>query len=188
MRFYKNRESLYLDFLPGMVAVEVGVQRGLNAANMLKARPIELHLVDDWHHRNEGDYTKDPANLRSQADQDFLFGEVLEKFRAETQAGLVHIHRLPSITAAQLFGEGSVDVALIDAEHTYEAVYADLLAWEPTISERGVIMLHDFVTTPQAEAMGFGVFDAATQFMDDRKWKPIALSKEGWDTLVITRR
>lgn len=187
INFYKNREALYKDFIPAMCGVEVGVQAGLNAQALLDAGALELGLIDPWKHFDEGDYTADPANI-SQRDQDFIFGQVLEKFRAYTESSRVHIHRMTSLQAAPLFGEGSLDFCLLDGDHSYAAVYADLLAWEHTLSEKGVYLLHDFVTSPESERMKFGVFDASIRFMEERRWKPLALSCEGWNTLVLTRK
>jgi hypothetical protein len=188
MRFYKSREEMYTDFIPAMCCAEIGVQKGENAASLLAAGAMELHLIDAWQYYAEGEYTKDPANLRSQADQDWLFGHVLERFKEHTQTGRVHIHRLPSVTAAQLFGEASLDVAYIDAGHDYASVYADLLAWEPVINERGVMMLHDWTGQPKAREMGFGVMDAGIRFMEERKWKLVAMGMDEWPTIAIQRR
>lgn len=187
MKFYPTREAMYPEFVAGMTCVEVGVQKGLNAQSLLDAGALELFLVDPWKHFSDDDYLLDPANY-DQSTQDHLYGLVLERFRHYILDGCVKIHRLPSLIAAGLFDQSSVDVLYLDANHTYEAVYADLMAWEPVIKPAGHIMLHDFVTTPEANAMQFGVFDAAVDFMRHQKWKPVAMSKEGWDTLAITRQ
>jgi hypothetical protein len=187
MKFYKRREDLYNDFCPGQIGAEVGVQKGDNAKSLLDAGTLELSLIDSWKHVTEGDYTRDPANI-PQRDQDWLFGAVLERFKAETQSGRVSIHRLPSLQAAPLFGDNSLDYCLIDSDHTYSAVLADLKAWEHAVNETGVFMLHDFDTSPKSLEMGFAVFDAVLEFCEDRRWKPIALSMENWNTIALQRR
>lgn len=187
MRFYPTREKMYPDFVAGATCVEVGVQKGDNAQSLLDAGALDLYLVDTWKHYVDDVYALDPAN-HNQSTQDHFYGLVLERFVHHVVEGQVRIHRLSSAVAAGLFGEATVDVLYLDANHTYEAVYADLVAWEPAIQPRGYIMMHDFVNTPEARGMKFGVFEAAQKFMRDHKWKPVALSKEGWDTLVITRQ
>jgi len=46
-----------------------------------------------------------------------------------------------------------VDFLIIDADHSYEAVKADLTAWLPNIGKNGIIGLHDFANsyTPGVE-------------------------------------
>jgi hypothetical protein len=187
MKFYKSREEMYKRFCIGRIGAEVGVQKGDNAKSLLDAGTLELALIDSWKHVADDDYARDPANI-PQRDHDWLFGVVLERFQAETDAGRVRIHRLTSLEAAPLYGDWSLDFLFLDAMHTYEAVWADLCAWEHAINETGVILIHDFVCTPEAERMGFGVFEATIRFMEEKKWKPVGLSKEGWDTLAITRK
>lgn len=185
--FYRSREELYKAYIPAMVGVEIGVQEGRNARSLLDAGALELGLIDPWKHFDEGEYTKDPANI-PQRDMDWLFGAVLEKFKAETQSGRVHIHRLASLQAAPLFGEGSLDFAMIDGDHSYAAVYADLLAWENAISEKGIFLLHDHCHNSKTEAMGFDVPGALARFMDERKWRYVAHTLDEWPTVVVQRR
>lgn len=52
--------------------------------------------------------------------------------------------RLPSVEAAEQFEDGSLDAVFIDAEHTYEAVKADIAAWRPKIKKGGYLAGHDY--------------------------------------------
>jgi len=52
--------------------------------------------------------------------------------------------RLPSVEAAEQFEDGSLDVVFIDAEHTYEAVKADIAAWRPKVKKGGYLAGHDY--------------------------------------------
>lgn len=188
IKFYQSREDLYHHFCKHMIGAEVGVLKGDNAKSILDSGCMELHLCDPFKHYDEGSYTLDPANAKDQSTQDFLFGALLERFKAETQSGRVAIHRLPSLAAAKMFGDSSLDFIYLDAMHGYHEVMADLIAWEPVINETGFVLLHDVTTCPESQKMGFGVVWAMEEFCETHKWKVVAMSLEGWNTAVITRK
>ncbi len=52
--------------------------------------------------------------------------------------------RLPSVHAARLYRDNSLDFVYIDADHRYEFVKQDILAWRPKIKKGGVIAGHDY--------------------------------------------
>lgn len=187
VRFYKSREELYPQYCQHLVGAEIGVQEGFNARALLNAGALELHLIDQWLHIKDGDYTSDVAN-HDQATQDHFFGTVLRKFHAEIDAGRVFVHRLPSLQAAPLFGIGSLDWAYIDSSHLYDDVYADLKAWSSAINETGHLMGHDFTDREEAVRMKFGVTTAVLDFCSDHKWKMVALTTDGWPSYVLARR
>jgi hypothetical protein len=188
IRFFQSREDLYPFYCRSMIGAEIGVLKGDNAKAILDSGCLELHMCDPYKHYEEGPYTLDPANARSQGGHDWLFGALLERFKAETQSGRAHIHRLPSLAAAKLFGDASLDFIYLDSAHDYHNVMADLIAWEPVINETGFMLLHDVTTCPESRKMGFDVVGAMSDFCEDHKWKIVAMSLEGWNTAVITRK
>jgi hypothetical protein len=58
--------------------------------------------------------------------------------------GLFTPVRATSVEAATIFEDKTVDYVFIDAEHTYEAVKADIEAWLPKMSSIGIIAGHDY--------------------------------------------
>ncbi len=53
----------------------------------------------------------------------------------------------PSVSAAAIFGDGSVDFVFLDANHAYESVSNDLRAWWPKIRPGGTLAGHDYAWT-----------------------------------------
>jgi len=66
--------------------------------------------------------------------------------------------------ARPLFDEGSVDLLLIDGLHTYDAVRHDMETWRGVLSGRGIVMLHDSVSTNPDFAVGRYVAELRDHF------------------------
>lgn len=53
-----------------------------------------------------------------------------------------------SAEAAEEWPNSSVDLLIIDADHSFEGVYRDIEAWYPKVRQGGTIFFHDFIKTP----------------------------------------
>lgn len=121
--------------------VEVGCWLGRSTsyvARLCHARAAVLTCVDSWagsSDRFDAAYRERLANRDIEAE-----------FRAHLAALGVsaRIHRAPSVTVAQTFTPGSVDLVLLDASHDHAAVAADIAAWRPALRPGGVLLGHDF--------------------------------------------
>lgn len=112
-----------------IVACEVGVQYGLNAVNMLKARDnLDLVGVDDFRD-NDGKLGKDIEKIA----QDNLapYGDRMKLIKGD------------SVEAAKDFPNEYFDFVYIDASHEYQDVLDDMKAWFPKVKQMGMLAGHD---------------------------------------------
>jgi hypothetical protein len=84
--------------------------------------------------------------------------------------GFYNAVKLPSIEAAKLYGDNSLDFVFIDASHEYESVKDDIEAWYPKIKFGGYIGGHDYVRGE------YGVYRA----VDERFGKDFELYGVSW--------
>ena len=113
---------------------EVGLWYGKTFFSLLDACPIlVLYGVDDWrpvddfvHHNDCRD------NKRRVVEKAKLYGE-----RAT-------ILSMPSVDAARLVPDGSLDFVFIDADHSAASVQADVEAWLPKVRPCGYVTGHDW--------------------------------------------
>ena len=109
----------------GAKVVEVGVERGINACECIaKWEGIDLTLVDSY----KGNEVKPPTN----------------GFTAELNRRGVKWMLMDSCDAAKLFDDESLDFVYIDADHSYEAVMKDIMAWASKVRHGGVLGGHDY--------------------------------------------
>lgn len=120
--------------------VEVGCWKGRSIsflADMIRSGQVLATCVDPWTGNSD---PKDPTHGQ----------DVYADFQGNMERlGLwghpaLHVMREPSVTAAARFGAESLDLVMIDADHEYTHVLADLVAWWPKVREGGVLMGHDY--------------------------------------------
>lgn len=109
--------------------VEVGVWKGRTTSVLLKVCPL-VYAVDTWETVIHG---LDPEEAR----QEFV--------KNCGEAHNLRILQQSSVAAAEIFHDRGVDMVFIDADHSYEAVQADIAAWLP--KARRLICGHDFKKT-----------------------------------------
>jgi hypothetical protein len=115
---------------------EIGVLRGAYAKVLCQKNPnMRLFCVDPYL-AYEG-FLPGPQN---QKEQDDIFNEC-KKVVAPYNHEFV---RKTSVDAAKDFEDGSLDFIYLDANHRFEHVVNDLVAWVPKVRVGGVVSGHDF--------------------------------------------
>ena len=117
-----------------VTGVEVGTSGGENMAEVLKEwKSIEkLYCID---------YYPTYIDFRNSEDQELLRSMAIQKIITHVKSHLV-IDK--SVDAAKKFADGTFDFVYIDANHAYDFVRADVLAWMPKIKNGGIIGGHDY--------------------------------------------
>ena len=124
---------------------EIGVWHGAFSVKLRQANPaLQLLCVDAWEAFHgyadiKGAALKTDAQMR---EAEVAARQLLEPMDCEIRKG-------DSLAIAQTIPDRSLDFVYIDANHTYEAVTADLEAWSPKVKSGGVIAGHDYSVQPQ---------------------------------------
>jgi hypothetical protein len=175
-----------LDLLPQRsCGAEIGVAQCLFANEIIKrVNPLIFYLIDCWKHQ-DGNYGCDPANCK-QEDMDHMYEQAL-LFKNDYKDGEITIIRDFSLNAAPLIPDGFFDWIYLDANHNFDNVLFDLVAYEPKIKKNGIILGHDYRNDDISNAMGFGVVRAVDSFCKIRKWKIVTMTDDEWPSYLLKR-
>lgn len=145
---------------------EVGVETGLYSEVLCKAIPnLELFSIDAW--LAYGEYRDDIA----QDKVDELYARAVKRlapYNAKLIKGL-------SLDVVKTFEDESLDFVYIDANHTYEHVYADVTEWIKKVRRGGIIAGHDFIrkiVKPGGKSQNNGIIDALIDYTKANKISP----------------
>lgn len=129
-----------------LIGVEVGVADGKMSAYLLGHHPrLHLLMVDRW--------APPPAGGTYQASVDARANWSAERHgQARQQAWRAtrfaedrcQLLQRESVDAARTVTQASLDFVFIDAEHSHEAVRADIAAWVPALKPGGWLCGHDY--------------------------------------------
>ena len=127
----------------GMVMVEVGSWLGRSAALMgveiaNSGKQATLICVDPW--VDGGPDLRDTKHFKNQTKP------IIDQFIENTKPVRQHISmlRMTSLEAVSKFNDGSVDFLMLDGDHCYEAVKADIKAWLPKMKPGGLLTGDDY--------------------------------------------
>jgi predicted O-methyltransferase YrrM len=163
-RLRAGRRSLLRRLPHDAVCAEIGVWKGDGAAAILRyTRPRKLFLVDPWEHQPQYARACFGGRVGTQTAMDDIHATVVERFRAAINGGSVEVVRARSEDAETIFADGQLDWAWIDADHTYEAVRADLQRFSRLVRPGGYIAGDDYLLG----WWGDGVIRAVDEFVSE---------------------
>lgn len=156
-------QSMVAQAEDGMHFVEVGSWKGRSSAFMAveianSGKQIRFDCVDTW----EGD----PNEQGHMEDRHVQAGQLYEHFieNMKPVEGYYKAVRAPSVVAAAMYEDNSLDFVFIDAAHDYDNVKADIAAWLPKVKEGGIIGGHDWGHPPVAQAVQDSLTDISVEF------------------------
>lgn len=118
---------------------EVGVWKGNTIRRILRqchGIVSEYWAIDPWIHS--------PTAIKREITEE-RWDECYQKVcQLMCRFSKLHVLRMTSLKAAKLFPEKYFDLVFIDADHSYEAVWADIKTWKPLISDGGFLTGHDY--------------------------------------------
>jgi predicted O-methyltransferase YrrM len=124
--------------------VELGVLDGRTFNYLLHTCPdLSLTGVDIWEVQHEKD-EKFKQGGRSYDGWDMANLYFQARSIANRYPGRARLIRKRTVDAAPDFEDGSLDFVFIDADHLYESVRADIIAWWPKIKKGGLLTGHDY--------------------------------------------
>jgi hypothetical protein len=146
-----SEEWLY-DRMIGQVSgeatfVEVGCWLGKSTAYCARrilesGKSIRFFAVDTWEgSANEPDMIEAVAGAGGSVFP--LFWTNMEEAGVSNS---IHTMKMASVRAAGFFEDGSVDFVFIDADHSRDALQADIAAWRPKVRPAGTLAGHDWHT------------------------------------------
>ena len=187
---------------------ELGVLKGQNAQRMMDIlQPEKLVLVDSWspHFLNEdrernskrpwvadanhvADYYGGP--LTEQATYDRLYEGVRSRFANHPNVTIVR-ERCENAVAKMseiANSEGAFHLIYVDANHSYEAVFDDLMYYKDLVSDRGVFQLNDCSHSTGGIMQNLGVLEAVVKFVKMTDFVPVVLTHTDWSDLLLIRK
>lgn len=123
--------------------VEVGAWKGASTSYLAveaQHKKMRIDVVDTWAGSIEH------SNI-SEVIENSLFGSFVDNLRP--LINLINPIRSDSVSASKMYENESLDAVFIDADHQYESVKADILAWMPKVKNGGILAGHDYIEAYQ---------------------------------------
>lgn len=125
------------------IIAEIGSWRGRSARAMADNSQAKIFCIDTFADHAVGipGWWNDPSDLH--ADPDWLYREFANNLSDHLDR-TVFACRMTSMQAAKVLQDMRYSLIFIDADHSYQSVKDDILAWRPLLAENGVFCGHDY--------------------------------------------
>ena len=127
------------------VGVEVGVWEGeLSERLLMHYENLLLHMVDPWDAIfNSKRNPREPTRWKNRPHG--LMGKHKASTRTKPYLKRRWLHSATSLQAAKIFrGFTQFDFVIIDADHDYDSVLADMNAWWPLVCRGGFLICNEY--------------------------------------------
>ena len=156
------------------VICEIGVREGRNFDKMIHHKPKVAVAVDIW--KDDGVISRnDTAYSQERLDDQyrrFLKGSGSKPF--------VQTYREYSFDAVKRFPDEYFDLIYIDADHTFEGCYRDIIDWYPKVKKGGFLLGDDYRRHKTRTGVKFGVIDAVVKFALDNNLSFFVFPRSKW--------
>jgi cephalosporin hydroxylase len=154
----KYRNDLWRILRAGPVA-EIGVAEGNFSEDILNWPTTEkIYLVDRWmfNQGQKGDGGFDQkwhdANHQKVKQRMLPYGDRVLFLRGD------------SVKQARHFKPETLEMVYIDADHSYDGVLSDLIAWTPIVRRGGIVALHDYLNPAYGVKRAVETFVAGSRY------------------------
>ena len=148
------------------VWAEIGVYRGEMSRRLLENIPgLTLYMIDLWSqtaYAGKGDESASEEMRREYQEncKNNLARVIGLQYEYQDRS---HIYKMDSFEAVKLFDDNCLDFVYIDADHSYEGVKADIIAWLPKVKKNGGYLCgHDYGIFPGVKKAVDEMFSCST--------------------------
>jgi beta-1,4-mannosyl-glycoprotein beta-1,4-N-acetylglucosaminyltransferase len=125
--------------------VEIGSFKGRSSSFMAveianSKKNIIFDCIDTW--EGSPEHQAGAENADNDVINNTLYNTFIENMKPVE--GYYNAKRMTSVEAAKTYDDNSLDFVFIDADHSYESVKEDIIAWYPKIKPGGIISGHDY--------------------------------------------
>jgi predicted O-methyltransferase YrrM len=127
--------------------VEIGVFVGTLSQYLLRSRPdVHLTMIDSWASQDAqpSTYLETQDRHALCSSEEVTLYRLAAKRRVHRYRDRVDIMAMPSVVAAPLIDDHSMDMVFIDGDHSYIGVCDDIHAWQSKVKPGGYLGGHDY--------------------------------------------
>jgi hypothetical protein len=207
-----DRHDLLKHIPKGGTGCEIGVFAGANARFLRdQLKPEKLYLIDTWHLAPWEEVLTGktfsvgqpllPVTIEALRDSlkrldpsygggdpatafETLYRNVKQDFAGDPA---VEIVRKSSHDAAALFKDETFDFIYVDADHSFDAVYNDLVLYEPKLKRGGMFVGNDYLASRKPIHNHYGVIPAVTHFCKVYGYQIVALCYGEYADFIIAK-